>query len=197
MNENIFRIFATIILISGFSISAYHRRKADQDSGEKVSWKAEGTAMVLVLRIGGLILWFSLIGYLIYPPVLEWSKVGLSEWVRWLGVGLGTTTVALIYWMFRSIGTGITPTVATRSEHQLITSGPYRWIRHPLYTFGTLFFLSFSLIVDSWFLALMAIFAIIALSVRLPKEESFLIEKFGDEYRTYMKKTGKYLPKLW
>ncbi len=196
MNENIFRIFTAIILITGLSISAYYRRKADVDSGEKVSWKDEGLGMILALRTGGLVLWLSMLGYLIYPPLLVWSKVSLPEWIRWLGIGLGIVSVLLIYWMFSSIGSGITPTVATRSEHELVTKGPYRWIRHPLYTFGTLFFLSFALMIDSWFIALMAVLAIVLLSLRLPTEEALLIKKFGDEYRGYMKRTGRFLPKF-
>ena len=196
MNENIFRILAGIIFLTGISISGYFRQKADRDTGEKVSWKDEGIAMILILRLGGLLLWLSMIGYLIYPPLLAWSKVGLLAWMRWLGVGMGITCVFLIYWMFSSIGTGITPTVATRREHKLVTKGPFRWIRHPLYTFGTTFFLSFALMADSWFLALMAALAIIMLSIRLPNEETHLIEKFGDEYREYMKRTGCYLPKI-
>lgn len=196
MNETIFRIFSAFLFLAGLGISIYFRRKADIDSGEKVSWEREGLFMILALRIGGLVLWLSILGYLIYPPLLAWSKVGLPEWLRWLGVGLGIICVLLIYWMFSSIGTGITPTVATRSEHKLVTKGPYRWIRHPLYTFGTLFFLSFALMADSWFIALLALTAIIILSLRLPNEETLLIEKFGDEYREYMKRTGKFLPKI-
>ena len=196
MNENVFRILAGLMLFTGLGISGYFRRKADRDTGEKVSWENEGLFMILALRIGGLVLWFSMLGYLIYPPLLAWSQVGLPGWTRWIGVGLGIVCVVLIYWMFSSIGSGITPTVATRSEHKLVTKGPYRWIRHPLYSFGTLFFLSFALMADSWFIALMAALAIVLLSIRLPTEEAFLIEKFGDEYREYMKHTGKYLPKL-
>ena len=196
MIENIFRILAAIIFLTGISISIYFRSKADRDTGERVSWKDEGIVMILALRLGGLLLWFSMLGYLIYPPLLAWSKVGLPEWARWLGAGLGITCVFLIYWMFSSIGTGITPTVATRSEHKLVTKGPYRWIRHPLYTFGTTLFLSFALMADSWFIAVMAVLAIVLLAMRLPNEEAHLIEKFGDEYREYIKHTGKFLPKF-
>jgi protein-S-isoprenylcysteine O-methyltransferase Ste14 len=109
---------------------------------------------------------------------------------------MGISTLGLVYWMFKSIGTGITPTVATRKEHKLSTSGPYRWIRHPLYSFGTLAFLSLGVIADSWFMVLAAALAFLLLSLRTPSEEAHLIEKFGDEYREYMKHTGRYLPKL-
>ncbi len=196
MSENIFRILAAVIFFTGVGISVYFRRKADKDSGEKVSWKDEGVAMILMLRMGGLVLWLSMIGYLIYPPLLAWSNVGLPEWLRWLGAGIGISCIFLIYWMFINIDTGISPTVATRSEHKLSTSGPYRWIRHPLYSFGTLFFLSFALMADSWFIAFMAVLALVLLTLRLPNEEAHLIEKFGDEYREYMQRTGRFFPKI-
>jgi|SRR3990172_6631508 len=195
MNDNIFRIFAAIIFMTSIFISGYFRRKADKVTGEKVSWKDEGIVMILLLRVGGILLWFSLVGYLIYPPILAWSKVGLPEWVRWVGVGTGFICAFLIYWLFSSIGSGISPTVGTRKEHKLVTHGIYRWVRHPLYSVGTLLFLSFATMADSWFIVAMAILALVLLAIRLPNEEAHLIEKFGDEYREYMKTTGAFLPK--
>ncbi len=196
MNDNTFRIFGTIIFMTSMFISGYSRRKANKVTGEKVSWKDEGIVMILLLRIGGLLFWFSLIGYLIHPPILAWSKVGLPEWSRWIGVGTGFICAILIYWLFSSIGSNISPTVGTRKEHKLITHGIYRWVRHPLYSVGTLLFLSFAAIADSWFIAVMAVLAFILLALRLPNEEAHLIEKFGDEYREYMKTTGAFLPKF-
>jgi protein-S-isoprenylcysteine O-methyltransferase Ste14 len=196
MNENVFRILAAVIFVTCLSISIFYRVKAEKDSGERVSWKDEGIVMILMLRIGGLLLWFSAIGYLIYPPLLAWSKVGLPDWVRWIGVALGVICAVLVYWLFSSIGRGISPTVATRREHQLVTNGPYRWVRHPLYSVGSLMFITLALMADSWFIALMAIIAFILLAMRTPNEEAHLIEKFGDEYRDYMKRTGAYFPKL-
>jgi protein-S-isoprenylcysteine O-methyltransferase Ste14 len=102
----------------------------------------------------------------------------------------------LIFWLFRSIGNSISPTVSTRTEHRLVTGGIYRYIRHPLYSVGTTFFLSFALMADNWFFAVMAVLAFVLLALRLPNEEAHLIEKFGDEYRDYIKSTGAFLPRL-
>ena len=197
MNETIFRIIAAVILFTGVGISTYFRRKADRDSGEKLSRKADGTPMMIVIRIGGLILWLSPLVYLINPAWMAWSKIGLPEWVRWLGVGIGILCAFGIYWLFISIGSGITPVSATRKEHQLSTNGIYRWIRHPLYTIGSSFIVSFGMMADNWFIILMGVLAFIGMAVRTPKEEANLIEKFGDEYREYMKRTGRFLPKVW
>lgn len=81
----------------------------------------------------------------------------------------------------------------TREEHELVTGGPYRWVRHPLYAVGSSFFVSLSLVAANWFMGLSSLSVLL---VRLPKEEEKLIERFGDEYRQYMKRTGRLLPGL-
>jgi protein-S-isoprenylcysteine O-methyltransferase Ste14 len=196
MNETIFRILAALILITGMGISSHFRLKADRDTGEKIPRQVDGTFFMTIIRFGGLILWLSPFVYLINPGWMAWSKIGLPEWVRWLGVMLGVAVVLGIYWLFSSIGSGITPTSATRKEHELVTTGPYRWVRHPLYTIGSSMFIAFGMIADNWFVMLLGILAFFAMASRTPKEEANLIEKFGDEYREYMKHTGRYLPKL-
>lgn len=197
MNENIFRILVALVLFTGIGISSYFRRKADRESGETISRKVDGSVMMTTIRIGGLILWFSPLVYLINPAWMAWSKIGLPESLRWLGVGTGILCVFGIYWLFSSIGSGITPTSATRKEHKLVTNGIYRWVRHPLYTIGSSMFVSFGMMADNWFIAALGILAFIGMAIRTPTEEANLIEKFGDEYREYMKRTGRFLPKVF
>lgn len=196
MNENIFRILAALILFTGMGISFYFRLKADRESGEKLSRKADGTVLMTIIRIGGLILWLSPFVYLVNPAWMAWSKVGLPDSLRLLGVGIGILCGFGIYWLFSSIGTGITPVSATRKEHKLVTNGIYKYIRHPLYTFGSLLFIAFGMMADSWFIAVLGILTFILMAIRTPKEEANLVEKFGDEYREYMKRTGRFLPKI-
>ena len=196
MNENIFRILAAILFLTGIGISGYFRRKADRESGEKIPRKVDGTAMMTAIRFAGLILWLSPLIYLINPGWMAWSKIGLPEWLRWLGVGIGLLCDLGVYWLFSSIGSGITPTSATRIEHKLVTSGPYRWVRHPLYAVGSSMFVAFGMMADNWFIAGLGLLAFILMAIRTPKEEANLIEKFGDEYLEYMQRTGRYLPKL-
>ena len=196
MNENIFRILAAFILFTSIGISSYFRRKADKDTGEKISRKVDGSVLMTVIKVGGLVLWLSPLVYLINPAWMAWSKIGLPDWVRWLGVLIGVLCTFGVYWLFSSIGSGITPTSGTRKEHQLVTSGPYHWVRHPLYTVGSSMFISFGMMADNWFIATLGVLAFIAMAIRTPKEEANLIEKFGDEYREYMKRTGRFLPRL-
>jgi protein-S-isoprenylcysteine O-methyltransferase Ste14 len=196
MNENIFRILAAVIFFTCIGISGYFRRKADRDTGEKISRKVDGAALMTIIKVVGLALWLTPLVYLLNPNWMAWSKIGLPEWVRWLGVAIGLLCVAMIYWLFSSIGSGITPTSATRKEHKLTTSGPYRWVRHPLYTVGSSLFIAFGMMADNWFIAALGVLAFIGMAIRTPKEEANLIEKFGDEYREYMKRTGRFLPRF-
>ena len=196
MNENIFRVLAAVILFTCISISGYFRRKADRDTGEKIPRKVDGTGLMTIIKVLGLVLWLTPLVYLLNPNWMAWSKIGLPDWIRWLGVAIGLLCVAMVYWLFSSIGSGISPTSATRKQHTLVTSGPYRWVRHPLYTVGSSMFIAFGMMADNWFIAALGVLAFIAMASRTPKEEANLIEKFGDEYREYMKRTGRYLPKL-
>jgi protein-S-isoprenylcysteine O-methyltransferase Ste14 len=196
MNENIFRILAALIFFTGIGISSYYRRKADRETGEKISRKVDGNIMMTIIKFFGLVLWLSPLVYLLNPKWMAWSKLGVVDGVRWAGVGIGILCVAGIYWLFSSIGSGITPTSATRQNHRLVTKGPYRWVRHPLYSIGSSLFISFGMMADNWFIAAIGILAFIAMAIRTPKEEANLIEKFSDEYREYMKHTGRFFPKL-
>ena len=196
MDENIFRVLAAMILFTSISISIYFRLKADRTTGEKIPRKVDGTAMATAIKIGGLILWLSPLIYLLNPNWMKWSKLGLPEAARLVGVGIGVLCVLGIYWLFSSIGNSISPTSATRQQHQLVTHGIYRYVRHPLYTIGSSLFIAFGMMADNWFIAVLGMLAFIGMAIRTPKEEANLIEKFGDEYREYMKQTGRFFPKL-
>lgn len=195
-NETIFRVIAFTLLATGFAISVYHRSRAARASNERISRRAEGTPILILLRLTGFSMWLSVLVYAIRPEWMQWSALELPIEVRWLGAGLSAIALPLIVWMFRSLGRNVTDTVAIRREHALVRHGPYRWIRHPLYTFGGLFFVGLNLMAANWFIALMSATALIILMLRTPIEEGALIERFGDEYRSYMKQTGRFLPRL-
>lgn len=196
MNDQLFRILAAVIFVTGAVISSYHRRKADL-AGGAVSLKEEGLAMIVALRVTGLALWLAIFAYLIQPAWVSWAKVDLPEWARWLGIAMGIGADALAYWVFRSLGNNISPTVVTRKTHTLVTSGPYRWVRHPLYAMGMIAYLGFALLAENALIAAIAVVGFLLLNVRLPREEARLIERFGDEYRDYMRRTGRFLPRVF
>jgi len=195
-NETIFRVIIFALPATGFTTSVYHRSRAARVSNERISRRAEGAPIMILLRLAGFSMWLSILVYAINPDWMQWSALSLPIEARWLGAGLSAIALPLIVWMFRSLGRNVTDTVATRREHALVQHGPYRWIRHPLYTFGALFFVGLNLMAANWFIALMSAVGLSILVMRTPIEEEALIERFGDEYRSYMKQAGRFLPRL-
>lgn len=196
MNDNVFRILAVLIFLAGVSVSVTFRRRADRAGGEKISLSEEGRAITIALRVSGGLVWLGVFAYMINPAWMSWSRVDLPEWLRWVGVSLGASGVALAYWVFSSLGNNVTPTVITRKDATLVKHGPYRWVRHPLYLMGLVSYLGFAMLAENWFIALMAVLTFAVINLRLPKEEARLVERFGDAYREYMGQTGKFLPRL-
>jgi protein-S-isoprenylcysteine O-methyltransferase Ste14 len=101
------------------------------------------------------------------------------------------------YWVFSSLGNNISPTQATRHGHQLVTHGPYRFVRHPLYTTGTLAYLALSLITVKWWIIVALAPGLLFVLLRTPAEEDRLLETFGNDYGAYAQRTGRFVPKVF
>ena len=195
-SENTYRLFAALIFVTLMGISITFRHRAAR-SGDKISSAKEEGAILLTLRsVFGLALWMSCMVYLINPGWMAWSQIELPAWLRWLGGGIMLVCLPLVYWLFSSLGKNVTHTVAIRKEHTLVRHGPYRWVRHPLYSVGFFAFLGFSLLAANWFITLAILGGFTVLALRTPLEEARLLERFGAEYAEYMMSTGRYLPRL-
>jgi protein-S-isoprenylcysteine O-methyltransferase Ste14 len=94
------------------------------------------------------------------------------------------------------LGKNLTDTVVTRTKHTLVTVGPYRWIRHPLYTSAALLVLGSSLVAANWFFFVTGCVVMLLLVIRTRKEEENLVARFGDDYQSYMRRTGRFVPRL-
>ena len=190
-----FRWILIAVFVSSISISAYYRRKARQS--ETIARGEEGGLFILLRLVFALPLFLSVLAYMINPAWMDWSSAPVPTWLRWMGAVLGVAVVPLTYWVFRTIGRNISETVLTKETHELVTDGPYRWVRHPLYVAGSLLFVTASLLAANWFIGGITVVVIVMIVlVVIPKEEANLVETFGEAYRAYMKRTGRLLPRL-
>lgn len=137
-----------------------------------------------------------LIAFLIEPNLMAWAAFPLPNWTRWTGAGLGIAACGLLVWTFRSLGHNLTDTVVTRRNATLITHGPYRWVRHPFYLTFALGVAGSTLITANAFLAIFGTAAFLVIAARTSIEEQKLIERFGGDYRDYMRRTGRFLPRI-
>ncbi len=194
------RLFTLLILLACLSISAFYRRRARLETGT-IPRQREGGGLIALRALVALPLFLAVVLTVAYPPWMAWASFrwpDWAQWVLWVGAVLGALSVPAVYWVFASIGSNISETVLTKDQHQLITHGPYRWVRHPLYTTGTALLLSIGLMAASWFILLFAgIALVLILTVVVPAEERKLVEKFGEPYRELQRRAGRLLPRLF
>jgi protein-S-isoprenylcysteine O-methyltransferase Ste14 len=187
-----------VVLIAGslllLPIAAYHRLKS-QATGEKLDRRQEGLFILFTLRPVGVVGMLGLVAYMVDPSWMAWSSVTMPDWLRWIGVGVGVVAGGLLIWTLHSLGKNLTDTVVTRREHTLVTRGPYGWVRHPFYDSLALCVLANSLVAANWFLLPTGGLLFVLIIVRTRKEEEKLLARFGDAYRAYLERTGRFLPR--
>ena len=196
MNQD--QTFQLVLIVGALivlPVMVYHRLRS-WETGERLDRWQEGLFILFTLRPVGIVTIFGLIAYMINPAWMAWSSVSLPEWLRWAGVGLGVIAGGLLIWTLRNLGKNLTDTVVTRRVHTLVSSGPYRWVRHPFYDAVALCIFANALAAANWFLLLMGGVLVVLLVVRTRTEEEKLLQRFGDSYRTYIERTGRFLPKI-
>ena len=195
-DPQIFRWLLLLVLVLNGSITAHYRRRARSE--ETIPRSAESLPLRLsrvLFSVPGLLL---ILAFLIHPPWIAWSSVTLPAWSRWTGVFLGLAVAPLNVWMLRSLGKNISETVLTKREHELVTDGPYRWVRHPLYSVSILLFLSLGIMASNWWMMLSAMIALLfVVAFVIPPEEAALEAKFGRAYEEYRNRIGKLAPRIW
>ena len=143
---------------------------------------------------GILVMIYAAIALIFLTRRLGWGVLPGS--LQWIGLGLIWAGVLVREWAILSLGRAFTSMVETSPGQALVRSGPYRWVRHPAYTGSMLTLAGFGLAAGSWVAALLALaVAIAGYSYRVRVEERVLLEAFGDEYREYMRQSGRFLPK--
>ena len=193
--DQLFRLCFSLLLIGGITTSGYFRLQA-RKAGGGISRTSEPTwlmalRLLLVLPVLGLSL-----SFLFNIPEDGFYTIGLSSFWRWSGLFLAAVMVPLMIWVLRTIGKNISETVLTRDGQELITSGPYRWIRHPLYTAGSFFLLGLSLLADSLPLLLISCVGFSVFYGIINVEERELVRRFGENYQNYSRSTGRLFPRL-
>ena len=194
--ENIFRIILPILIVAFIAHRGYYTKRSARPEKDTLKKREEGLITKFAEGLS-LIGFVAMLIYVLKPDWLAWASLSFPLWLRWIGVGIALTGFALLQWAQITLGRSWSDTPRMMKEQALITSGPYQFIRHPIYTafiliLGSTFFIS-----ANWLLGLTwAGMTILDIASRIGFEESLMVEYFGDQYREYMKKTGRLLPKV-
>jgi protein-S-isoprenylcysteine O-methyltransferase Ste14 len=199
MNESLFRAALAALVVTFFVVRAYHYRKAIVEGG-KIEYKEKNLKLLKAMRLGLFFIFLpAFIAWLIQPQSIAFAALPFPDWLRFAGVALGFANLPVLWWIEATLGKNFNTYLHIREGHTLVTGGPYRWVRHPMYTSVLIFVTAVTLISAN---ALIALPLVVAVSVglilwkRIQREEALMIEQFGDEYREYMKRTGRFLPRL-
>ena len=194
--ETIFRILLPILIVAFAAHRGYYVKNYSKPEEATVKKREEG----LVSKIAGLlgmIGFISVIAFAINPQWLAFADLAFPTWLRWAGVEIAILGFALLQWAQMTLANSWSDTPRMLKEQTLITNGPYRTIRHPIYTAFILILGSTLLISSNWLIGLCwAGMVTLEVFSRISFEESLMVEFFGDQYREYMKKTGRLLPKI-
>jgi protein-S-isoprenylcysteine O-methyltransferase Ste14 len=133
----------------------------------------------------------------VFSDILRFADYPIQFWQPWLGL----LVFALALWMFRKthaqLGSNWSVTLEVRVDHALITDGVYAHVRHPMYTAFWLWALAQAILLPNWIAGFAGILGFGTLYLfRVRREEAMLLETFGDEYRDYMRRTGRVIPRL-
>lgn len=190
-----FRWLILAVLLSALTVSGYHRARA-RLGGETVARRREGTLFLALRGLMALALFGGILAHALAPGWMAWASFDAPPTLRWLGFLLGVLAVPAVHWVLSTLGRNVTETVFTKEHHELVTGGPYRWVRHPLYTTGLTLLLALGLMAGSWFVLLAtAIALVLLLGFVIPREEQALLAKFGGRYQRYMLVTGRLMPR--
>lgn len=124
---------------------------------------------------------------------MGWLPAGV--WAQWLGLAVMVAGLAIRLYSILHLGRMFTRLVEIAPDHRLVTTGPYRLVRHPSYTGLLIFFLGIGLGLGDWLSALAMVgLPLAGIIYRIEVEERALIAAFGEEYRGYKARVSGLIP---
>jgi protein-S-isoprenylcysteine O-methyltransferase Ste14 len=138
---------------------------------------------------------FTFFLYILLPATLTWGSISLPLAFRLAGVGMGLLSLIGFIWIHQTLGNNLSVRIRIKESQNLVTNGPYRYVRHPMYTTFYVLHIAAFLLMANWFLGLTWIAGLTAVIIlRVNREEAMLVSRFGEKYSCYVKKTGRFLP---
>ena len=127
----------------------------------------------------------------------ELAVMGDGVAVRWIGLGTVFVGFSLMNWAVIALKNQFSVDVTIQENHQLITTGPYSYIRHPRYLGLILFLSGTSLVFRSWMAFIFAVASVLVLIWRIRDEETLMRQEFADTWEEYTKRSWRLIPYVY
>ena len=192
MFNSFFKIiyFIQLIIITAVRSAGTAKYKREKTADDRSS--TLDTALLALNGVGMLVPIFY-----VFSTWLDFADYSLPAWLSWIGAALFALAAFLLHLTHRALGRSWTPTLGLREDHQLVTDGIIKYIRHPMYAAHILWAIAQPLILANWIAGFSFLLPQILQYVsRVGDEESMMLEVFGEQYQEYMDSTGRLLPKV-
>ena len=190
-----FWVLMGLVLCMRFFFISRLRLSGGQIMPDQAAIHREGR-FVFAFRLLGFFMLVALLGlYALVPAVIETLSIQSPDWLRWTGFALGLISLVFWTWVQFALGRQFSAQLRLRAGHHLITTGPYASVRHPMYAAVSGFAIGLAFLTANWVFVILVLLVIVGLIVRVPREEQMMIDSFGEEYQSYMSKTGRFFPK--
>jgi protein-S-isoprenylcysteine O-methyltransferase Ste14 len=176
-----------IVFLVYWALSALSRKRALHK--ETSAWRLA----TLVLVVAGASLIFS---RSLHFGALDQRFVPKSAWIEGVAETLVAAGVGIAIWARRHLGQFWSARVTLKLDHQLIQSGPYAWVRHPIYSGLLLAITGTALFLGEWRAVVGTLLLFFGLWQKAWREEALLAGQFGLDYEEYRKRTGSLIPRL-
>ncbi len=198
-DETFYRLLFVGIYALFFSVRGYYRfvkpRRAEQETTEPERREFGIVEAVMSFAILGYLA--SAILYLLNLPWFGWLQISLyPEFVRWIGIMLALACIPFLGWIHRTLDRQYSAVLEIKEGHLLITDGPYSKVRHPMYIALNSFSFGEALLTANFLIIGFSILVILLFPFVVRKEEQMLLDTFGEEYSEYMKRTGRFFPRI-
>lgn len=131
----------------------------------------------------------------VFTPLLSFANYQLPPWAGWTGVVVFTVALWLFWRSHADLGRNWSYTLELRKGHQLITSGVYKYVRHPMYAAIWIWGVAQVLLLHNWIAGWTHLVSFIPMYfLHVPREEQMMLDQFGEEYQSYMNGTGRIIP---
>ncbi|HEY1676843.1 MAG TPA: isoprenylcysteine carboxylmethyltransferase family protein [Candidatus Sulfotelmatobacter sp.] len=140
--------------------------------------------------------------FLLFDPrasirLLGWRPLSFNAQIAWVGIGLTTLGAAIAIWARSYLGEFWSASVMLKEGHRIIRSGPYAFVRHPIYTGMLTAAIGTGLVVGELRAIVAVAILLVTHSRKAMREEALLTSEFGDEYVAYRRSTGFLFPRIW
>ncbi len=198
--ELVFRLIFAACWLTYVTVVMWARLKARTLAGAAATLPASRKRSVALALFAPP--WFAgIILYPAYPSAIAVLSIPLPVWFRFAMLTLIVPSIPFVLWSHLALGKnwvhGLDPqTFLARTDQVLVTGGPYRYVRNPIYLGSIAFITAIALLAANWLLLVPALFLVVLVYREIPNEEAMLLERFGDKYRQYRARTPRMIPGL-